>query len=79
MSPIPISDLLGYQKGDWGVTELASSRLVGGGGRMGNKLWGLIITLIGVIREEGKQEERRVGQRTIGKKFEDYHHGNFFE
>ena len=46
---------------------------------MGDKLWGLIITLIGVIREEGKQEERRIGQRTIGKKSEDDHDGNFFE
>lgn len=37
----------------------------------GKPLWDLIITSMGVIREEGKQEERRVDQKTTGKKFED--------
>lgn len=37
----------------------------------GKPLWDLIIASMGVIREEGKQKERKVGQKTTRKKFED--------
>lgn len=39
----------------------------------GKPLWDLIIFSKGVIMEKGKQEKRRVGQKTTGKKFEDDH------